>query len=551
MDTQVTQQQINESRQQELMVRGSLWFSAGNLISRLLGAIYIIPWYAWMGTHGNEANGLFAMGYNIYALFLLISTAGIPTAIAKQTAKYNARGEYALSKRLFIQTLKAMGVLGFITAVVLYLLSPVIAQLSGGGKALVPVMQSLSIAVFIFPSMSVIRGFFQGNNDMKPSAISQVVEQIARVIWMLLTAFIVMKVLHGDYQTAVVQSTFAAFIGMIASYAVLIWFLRKENQRYDVLIAEHGEITRHIHSKELYIDVVKQAVPFIVVGSGIQVFKLIDQVTFVNVMKLTTDYSSNQLITLFSYFSANPDKLTMLIIAFAISIGGTGIPLVTENYEKKNVRELAKLINNNIQLFLLIMLPSVLGMMVLAKPLYTLFYSVPSQLEVHLFIWSVAQSLFLGFYMVIATILQGIYQNRQAIRYFGIAVVIKLIIQVPLIVLFEAYGPIIATFIGFGVGNFLFFRKVQQITRFNRQKLFKRSIFISILALIMTIVAWLVKLVFGLVLSDERKIQSLILVFLVIAVAIVVYGFLVLASGIGEKLLGKQVVKLKQKIGLK
>ena len=61
--------------QQEQMVRGTAWLTASNFISRLLGAFYIIPWYAWMGTHAEQANALFGMGYNIYALFLLISTA--------------------------------------------------------------------------------------------------------------------------------------------------------------------------------------------------------------------------------------------------------------------------------------------------------------------------------------------------------------------------------------------------------------------------------------------------------------------------------------------
>lgn len=549
---QMTEQQLIEERQQTQMVRGSLWLSAGNLISRLLGALYVIPWFTWLGAHANEANALFNMGYNIYALFLLISTAGIPAAISKQTAKYNSRGEYVLSKRLFIQTMKIMGIFGIISAIFLYLLSPVIANLSGGGQELVPVIRSLSIAVFIFPSMSVIRGFFQGNNNMKPSAISQIVEQIARLIWMLLATFMIMKVMQGDYQTAVVQSTFAAFIGMLASYAVLIWYLRKENVRYNVLIEQNHAENRKINTKELYIDVIKQAIPFIVVGSGIQVFKLIDQLTFVNSMRMFTNYSETQLKILFSYFSANPDKLVMLIIAFAISIGGTGIPLVTENYEKKNVRELAKLISNNIQLFLLIMLPSVFGLIILAKPVYTLFYVTPVPLAVNLLVWSAVQSLFLGFYMVIATILQGIYQNRLAIKYFGISVVIKIVLQLPLIFLFEAYGALIATFIGFGVGNYLFYKKVHEITRFNQKKLFKRSLLIFILALIMSIFAWLARLGLGLFLSDESRTQSFIIIMLVIVIAVAIYGFLVLFTGIGDQLLGKQQMsKIKRKIGLK
>ena len=65
--------------QQQQMLRGTAWMTASNIISRLLGALYIIPWYAWMGKQGDQANALFGQGYNIYALFLLISTAGIPS----------------------------------------------------------------------------------------------------------------------------------------------------------------------------------------------------------------------------------------------------------------------------------------------------------------------------------------------------------------------------------------------------------------------------------------------------------------------------------------
>lgn len=75
---------LDQLTPQEKMARGSAWMTASNIISRLLGAVYIIPWYAWMGENAKAANGLFNMGYNIYALFLLISTAGIPAAIANK-----------------------------------------------------------------------------------------------------------------------------------------------------------------------------------------------------------------------------------------------------------------------------------------------------------------------------------------------------------------------------------------------------------------------------------------------------------------------------------
>lgn len=77
------------------------------------------------------------------------------------------------------------------------------------------------------------------------------------------------------------------------------------------------------------LDTVKEAIPFIIVGSGVTIFKLVDQFTFMKIMSASTEYSNAQLLDLFD-FSANPDKLTMVVIALATSIASTGLPLITE-----------------------------------------------------------------------------------------------------------------------------------------------------------------------------------------------------------------------------
>ena len=181
----------------------------------------------------------------------------------------------------------------------------------------------------IFPSMSVIRGFFQGMNNLKPYAMSQIAEQVIRVIWMLLATFMIMKMGSGDYLAAVTQSTFAAFVGMVASFAVLIYFLAKEGLLKRVL--ETGD---KIDSKRLLVDTIKEAIPFILTGSAIQLFQILDQMTFINSMSWFTNYSNEDLVVMFSYFSANPNKITMILISVGVSIGSVGLPLLTENYVK-------------------------------------------------------------------------------------------------------------------------------------------------------------------------------------------------------------------------
>ena len=105
-------------------------------------------------------------------------------------------------------------------------------------------------------------------NNLKPYAMSQIAEQVIRVIWMLLATFIIMKLGSKDYLSAVTQSTFAAFVGMVASFAVLLYFLYKEG-----LLQKVFETRDKIDSKSLLVDTIKEAIPFILTGSAIQLSK--------------------------------------------------------------------------------------------------------------------------------------------------------------------------------------------------------------------------------------------------------------------------------------
>ena len=533
------------SNQQAQMLRGTVWLTASNFISRLLGAAYIIPWYIWMGKHGAEANGLFTMGYNIYAWFLLISTAGVPVAVAKQVAKYNTKGQEEHSYAMIRGFLKFMSLLGLIFAIIMYLLSPVFANLSGGGKDLIPVMQSLSWAVLIFPSMSVIRGFFQGHNNLKPYAISQIAEQVIRVIWMLLTAYFIMKVGSGNYVEAVTQSTFAAFIGMGASLLVLVYYLWKTGLLQHII--HRPESDNEIDTKALLWDTIREAIPFIVTGSAIQLFQIIDQMTYSNVISWFTNFTRSELLVQFSYFSANPNKITMILIAVATSIGGVGIPLLTENYVKGDFRAAGKLVQDNLTMLVAFLLPATIGAVAIAEPLYTVFYGKPDSLALGLFILAMLQTVILGLYTVLSPMIQALFQNRKAILYFGYGVLVKLILQVPFIYLFKAYGPLLSTTIGLMIPIVLMYKEIHRVTHFNRKIVFKRSLLTAILTLIMLLVVLLSVLIFSFVLKPNGRVMSMIYVALIGGVGIIVYGGLGLRLRFLDRFIGNKAATLRNK----
>ncbi|MGZ9910724.1 putative polysaccharide biosynthesis protein [Streptococcus sp. V919] len=522
------------NHQQAQMLRGTAWLTASNFISRLLGAIYIIPWYIWMGTYAATANGLFTMGYNIYAWFLLISTAGIPVAVAKQVAKYNTMQEEEHSFALIRSFLGFMTVLGLAFALILYLFAPWLADLSGVGKDLIPIMQSLAWAVLIFPSMSVIRGFFQGMNNLKPYAMSQIAEQVIRVIWMLLATFIIMKLGSKDYLSAVTQSTFAAFVGMVASFAVLLYFLYKEG-----LLQKVFETRDKIDSKSLLVDTIKEAIPFIITGSAIQLFQILDQMTFINSMKWFTNYSNEDLVVMFSYFSANPNKITMILISVGVSIGSVGLPLLTENYVKGDLPAASRLVQDSITMLFLFLLPATVGVVMVGEPLYTVFYGKPDSLALGLFVFAVLQSTILGLYMVLSPMLQAMFRNRKAVLYFVYGSLAKLFLQLPSIAIFHSYGPLISTTIGLIIPIVLMYREICQITGARQKIILKRTILVTILTLVMFILVGFLQWIFGLVFHPTGRFWSFIYVALIGTIGGGLYGVMSLYTRLLDKVIGQ------------
>ncbi|HEL1216281.1 TPA: polysaccharide biosynthesis protein [Streptococcus equi subsp. zooepidemicus] len=534
--------------QEQLMVQGAAWSTAGNFISRLLGVLYIIPWYIWMGQYAIQANALFNMGYNVYAYFLLISTTGLNVAIAKQVAKYNSMGQQEHSYQLIRSTLKVMLVLGLVFSVLMYLGSPIFARLSGGDETLVPIMHSLSLAVFVFPVMSVIRGIFQGYKEIKPYALSQIAEQLVRVIWMLLTTFFIMKMGSKDYIAAVTQSTFAAFIGMIASMAVLFYYFWTQGLLKAIFTKTEHSIP--IDIKGLLIETLKESIPFIITGSAIQAFQLIDQWTFVNTMTLFTNYTRSQLWVLFGYFNANPAKITMVLIAVAASIGSVGIALLTENYVKKDMRAAARLIINNIEMLLMFLLPALTGAIILARPLYTVFYGSSEEEAVRLFVAVLCLTLLMALYTLFSPMLQALFENRKAIYYFAYGVFVKLVLQVPLIYLFHAYGPLLATTLGLLVPIYLMYRRLHQVTRFNRKLLHKRILLTVIETALMGLIVLLANCLLGYLFKPTGRLTSLLYLVIIGGLGMGVYAYMTLLTRQLDKLIGSRAARYRQKLGL-
>lgn len=537
-----------QSREQETMVRGMAWLTAGNFLSRLLGVAYVIPWYIWLGEHRAEANALFSMGYQIYANFLLISTAGLPTAIAKQVAKYNVLGKEEVSLYLVREFFKLMLVLGAVFAGAMFISSPWLAEASGSKEKLIPVMYSLVPPLFIFPAMSILRGFFQGRHDMKPYAISQLAEQLVRVIWILAATFIIMKLGNGNYLDAVVQSTFAAFVGMLASVGILVYTLWKQGYLGKLLHAKKQKIS--VNTGQLIKETVKDAIPIIILSLTIQLLQFIDQVTFINVMEKITSLTNSELLELYSFMSANPNKITMMIIGISISLGSVAIPLITEKFVKKDLKAASNLVADNLQLLFIFTIPAIVGTVLLARPLYSVFYGQSQDIEIQLFIWNLVMILPLGLYSVISVVIQAIFENRRAVIYFAIGMLIKVVLQLPMIYMFQVYGPFLSTLVSLTVMLYLFYKRIDAVLGVDEGLIVKDIVTISWISLVMGGIVWLLELLLNHLLPAGGYLSSFVHLLLSGGVGVFVFVILTLKTRQLDRLIGSRADLLRRKLKL-
>ena len=184
------------------LLSGSFWMMMGSILSRVLGIIYLIPWLMMMGSleQRNAAQAIFNSAYTPYALFLVLSQSGFPSSIARQIAEYNSENKFRNSLRVFKYGMIVMIGMGLISGIIFWVAAPWIAATSPvvSVQATTVTIRCCVPALVILPPMSLIRGFFQGNQDMQPYGISQLWEQLMRVIFIIATTFVIMEVFHGS-----------------------------------------------------------------------------------------------------------------------------------------------------------------------------------------------------------------------------------------------------------------------------------------------------------------------------------------------------------------
>ena len=534
---------MKEQTMKEKMLRGSAWMTAGSIISRILGALYIIPWYSWFGSDKLQANALYTKGYTVYSIFLMIAISGIPSAVAKQVAHYNSKNEYGVSKRLFKTSLVALFILGAICTLVFWLIAPFISQ---GDPRMVSIYRSLALALLIIPVMSLLRGYFQGFQDMAPSALSQLIEQFLRIIYMLLATYITIKVIGSPFEVGVWQSTFAAFIGAVGGTLLLVGYYLKHKKSLDELVSQSND-QLEITNKTLLKEVLYQALPFIFIACAMSMFNLVDQFTFPVIMQQAGAYSMTQINALYALFAGNANKLIMIVVALSTAMATTAIPLLSEAVARRDSALMKKQLLESLELLFFVMLPAVFGMAAVSRPLYLVFYGYEAT-GIFVLAISAYVALAMGLFNVLGSLLQGIYENKQAIKYTTLGLGVKLILQYPLTLWLGVFGPLLATGIAMSWASYLMLRFLYLKYNLPTGQLQVNVNKMFIVALLMFGVTLLFVSGYYMVFPGNSRLSALVGLSLAAGIGGYLYLLACFKLGLLQRILGTKVTSKLQKI---
>lgn len=535
-------------------MHGAFIATLGIVLSKILGIVYVIPFYAIIGEQGGA---LYGYAYSIYSIFLGISQAGIPLAISKIVSEYNVLGYYNAKRRTFKLGKKVLSLLGIICFLIMFIFAKwiailIIGNVSGGNtiEDVTFVVRVIASAVLVVPLLSIYRGYLQGHKFITPTSISQILEQIIRVSVIVIGSFLTLKVFNLSLTTTVGVAVFSATLGALFSYFYLV---RKTKKNKKVLEKEMMKVEEpDITDKEIIEKILFYAFPFIMIDVFKSLINSVDVFMLVKVLVNGIGYTAQQAEAIMSVISTWGQKINMIIAAISSGLMVSLIPHLTASFVKNDMNDVKKKINQTLQWLLFLVIPMTFGLSILAKPVWTIFYGVsefgPSVYQYYVFV-ALATTLFTAG----VTILQLLKEYKQVFICLLTGLFTNALLNIPLLYAFDKmgfpayYGSTTSTILGYVVCSYLALRFVGKKYNVSYEGTIKRVINIFLTTMVMVIVLLIMKYIIPF--TSTSRFINILYVILFGSVGIIVYFIIMFRNKLIYDIFGKgNVDKILKKI---
>lgn len=432
-------------------IQGTLITSAAIIFIKILGALYVIPFYKIIGESGGT---LYSYAYSIYNLFLNVSTAGIPIAMSMIISEYLALNMYDAKERSYKVGKKMIVLLAVISFSIVFFASPLLAKfilsdVTGGHtiEEVSLVIKSISFCLLIIPFLSILRGYLQGHKFITPTSTSQVIEQVVRIFIVIFGSYLSIKVFKTSVPMGVAVSLTGTFFGGLAAFLFLKFRVKRNNKDFPV-----SEKRDPVQNKTLVKKILAYCIPIVIIAVTDNIYTLVDIKLIIKGLNLV-GYSAIEAETISGIVSTWAPKICTVIAAIALALTTNIVPHVTTSFIKKDFKNVIYRVNQAIGTVLIITLPMSILLFLLSNEAYYLFYGY-SEYGALILKFSSLGHIFFGIWSVLNSSLQSMRKFKVIYLNSVAGLGLNAILDIPLIILFKKIGlpPYIATIISTCIG---------------------------------------------------------------------------------------------------
>lgn len=539
---------MNKKLKKNSFMQGTIIASLSIIFVKILGALYVIPFYKIIGESGGA---LYSYAYTIYNLFLNISTAGIPIALSMIVSEFCTKNMYDAKERAYKIGKKLVAILSIISFLVIFVFADKIAYFITSGNTgantladISFVIRAISICLLMTPLLGVLRGYLQGHKFISSSSISQIIEQIVRILVVLLGSYLAIKVYETKVSTGVGIALTGAFLGALIAYIYLKIRINKNKESFPTSDKKDNITDRQILKK-----IITYCIPLVLTSIISNIYEAVDLKFIIKGLNLI-NYDSKEVEIIASVITTWTPKICVLVTAVSMGLITSLIPHIISSYTKGNMDDVNNKFNLAINTMLFTAIPISLAIIFLSTEVYYLFYgySVYGGLILK---YIIIVNLFLGLVTICNTVLQGIKKFRIIYISLLTGMITNALLDIPMILLFNYLGlvPYVATMVSSIIGYTISFSIVIIILK-KKFKFKYNDIVKTISKMVLPLISMMLVLTIGLFIKMEHNlINTFIKLILFGGLSMITYLIVGYRNGLMVSIFGSNSInKIKNKL---
>lgn len=430
-------------------LKGTLILTVSSIVVKVIGSL---NWIILSRVLGGEGIGLYQMGFPIYLMAITLSSAGIPVAISIITAEKLAQKDFLGAKRVFNVSLRLLFVTGLVFASALFFGAHWLIDNHWirDSRAYYSII-ALAPAVFFVTFLASFRGYLQGWQIMTPTAASEIVEQLMRVVTMIVFANMFMP--HG-LAYAAGGASMGAGVGAFCALLVLMWFYGRLKQKLKADLQQQNPLATRESARAIISRLLRLALPVSMSSLMLPVVANLDLLIVPQRLE-AAGFHISQATEFFGYLTGMAVPLINLATIFTAAMTISLVPAISESRALNDVFGIRAKTRTAFRVALIITCPCFVGMYFLAEKIAALIYNAPGAADA---IQTMSVGiLLLGLHQISTGILQGLGRTSIPVINMILAAAVKVFLSWTLTTIptLGIKGAAMATVVDFGLAAVL------------------------------------------------------------------------------------------------